>query len=290
MAWRIAGMSTHQILEANKNFTIAPAMAKKTMTDGYVAIGLRLQPHRRRGGAACRLDGGPDLLDCGERRARLFRRGGELQDVVQRGARQGFRVFGHGGRPRLPLGNLPFDELQRGQCRFEAPRKADRLRRIFERARDGILARINRVPDQVILSIVELHRVHSCPLPDVGREAADGLAERSKLQGQSLGLAAAARAQRGSNDTGRTCKTGSGQNTVSEELRGKPQLKAPAGGVAGQITRRLRHGRLPVTPFFRWYFCWYRPWYSHASRLCLGVELRETRALWALRTANWGAG
>lgn len=32
-----AGMSTHQILEANKNFTIAPAMAKKTMSDGYVA-------------------------------------------------------------------------------------------------------------------------------------------------------------------------------------------------------------------------------------------------------------
>lgn len=33
----VAGMSTHQILEANKDFTIAPAMAKKTMTDGYVA-------------------------------------------------------------------------------------------------------------------------------------------------------------------------------------------------------------------------------------------------------------
>jgi hypothetical protein len=32
-----AGMSTQQILEANKDFTIAPAMAKKTMTDGYVA-------------------------------------------------------------------------------------------------------------------------------------------------------------------------------------------------------------------------------------------------------------
>jgi hypothetical protein len=32
-----AGMSTHQILEANKGFTIAPAMAEKTMTDGYVA-------------------------------------------------------------------------------------------------------------------------------------------------------------------------------------------------------------------------------------------------------------
>jgi hypothetical protein len=32
-----AEMSTHQILEANKDFTIAPAMAKKTMTDGYLA-------------------------------------------------------------------------------------------------------------------------------------------------------------------------------------------------------------------------------------------------------------
>jgi hypothetical protein len=102
-----------------------------------------------------------------------------------------------------------------------------------------------------ILSIVELRRVHSGTLPDVGREAADGLAEACKLQRQAFGLAAAARAQRGSNDTGRTCKTGSGQNTVSEELRGKPQLKAPAGRVAGQITRRPRPGGLPVAAIFR---------------------------------------
>jgi hypothetical protein len=49
--------------------------------------------------------------------------GGELQD--KRGARQALRVFGHGGRPRLTLGNLLFDELQRGQCRFDAPREAN---------------------------------------------------------------------------------------------------------------------------------------------------------------------
>jgi hypothetical protein len=32
-----AGMTTQQILESNKGFAIAPPMAKKTMTDGYVA-------------------------------------------------------------------------------------------------------------------------------------------------------------------------------------------------------------------------------------------------------------
>jgi hypothetical protein len=66
----------------------------------------------------------------------------------------------------------------------------------------------------------------------------------------------------------RTIGAGSGQNTVSEECRGKPHLKAPAGRAAGQVTGRPRPGGFAGAALFRWHFLWYIFRYSHAHRLC----------------------
>src|ERR1700737_580506 len=60
--------------------------------------------------------------------------------TCRRRARQGFRVGGHGGDPRLAPFGLSPDELQRAQRRLEAARQPDCLGRILQGAGDCVLA------------------------------------------------------------------------------------------------------------------------------------------------------
>jgi hypothetical protein len=84
-----------------------------------------------------------------------------------------------------------------------------------------------------------LHAHGRC-VPDIGSRGADRLTERGELLRQSPGLGAAARAYLGADHRGATGKAEICFSTA-QELRGEPDLEAPAGRIASKGTSEQRH-------------------------------------------------
>jgi hypothetical protein len=202
------------------------------------AARLRLRRHRRRRGRGAVGSLRHHLRDGGKSGQRFPRLRGKLQYLAQRLLGERVRILDNGGGAALALGKFGLHKLKRRERPSQGLRKSDGLRRVSDRGCDRMLAAFDDLLHEVALGVVRQRDIHR--LRKLRSRAADDLTQGCELKCQAFGLAAAARAQLRPDHRGGAGNSAAGVNPVFEEIRGKPHLKAPARGIAGQVSRRSR--------------------------------------------------